>query len=186
MCDIATIGIAMTVASTAMSVVGGIQQAGAQRARGRYQRQIAQNNAIVAQRQAAAAIQIGEQQAAVQQFEARALAGRQRAAFAANGVVVDDGTAINVVEGTLDRGVTNAQIARANAQRQALGFSTQAQNFLQQGFLSEVTGRQQSQASLITAGSDAVSGAGIVANKWRSYQIEDPANKDFALGRLFD
>ena len=186
MCEPATIAIAVTLASTAISVYGGIQQAQAQRAQGKYQRQVAANNAIVAQRRAGAAIRIGEHEAAVQQFEARALAGRQRAAFAANGVVVDDGTAINVVEGTLDRGVTNAQIARANAQREALGFSTQGQNFLQQGFLSEVTGRQQSQASLITAGSDAVSGAGIVANKWRSYQIEDPTNQDFALGRLFD
>lgn len=59
----------------------------------------------------------------------RRLQGRQRAVLAANGVLVDNGSALDLVTETAGIGALDQLTIRSNAEREALGLKQQARNF---------------------------------------------------------
>ncbi len=100
--------------------------------------------------------------------------GRQRAAFASNGVEVDNGSALDIGADTAGANTLNELTIRDNAQKQALGFEAQGMNFSEQASLNTLAGQNAKDAGLTNSLESAFSGAGTVAAKW--YQFNYASN----------
>ena len=176
MCEPMTI---MAGISLGTSLIGGIAEANAQQAAGQakdqlgqYNRQVMRNAAITARHNARRAGERGREQVTDIAEKGRFLSGRQLTALAANGVVVNSGSGLDMSR-DLDR-QTRRNIDRtrqATIDRQA-GFIGQAADFEQRGFLAELTGanaaaaaNRQAQATLVNTGT-------TVASKWFGFSQE--------------
>lgn len=180
----APLAIASTVLSTGASVVGQIQQARAQESQARYQAAVARNNAIIqeqnAERARLAAERVRQQAEAdveTQRGRIGQLEGRQRAALAANGVLLDQGSALDIVIDTATIGELDVQTIRRNAEREAIDIETQASNFdFQAQQLQQESEFRRRQASAASGGlgvgifSTVLTGAGTVAGKWNTFR----------------
>lgn len=160
--------MAMTAASTAVSVIGQGQAADAQQAQLRYQQSIYRNNQILAQRRADDARLRGEQAADAQRDKTQQLIGRQRATLAGNGVELDTGSALEITTDTAGIGERDALTIRSNAEREALGYEAEGMNFGGQaalaGYQADNTSATLGQAATIFGG------LGSVADKWYNYK----------------
>ncbi len=170
---ISAISTVATIASTGLQIMGQSQAAGAQRASLEYQSAVQRNNQIIAQRQADDARARGEVEANKKRQQAQQLIGRQRTVLAGNGVEVDTGSALDITSDTAAAGELDALTIRANAEREALGFETNAMNFGSQSQLSSFQASQQD-ASLANAGT-LLGGVGSIADKW--YKFGGPSTK---------
>lgn len=119
--------VALTVASTAMQVVGGLNQANAQKAQARYQAQIAQNNQIIAERNARLAREEGKVEEQQHRRKLRAFIGRQRALMGGSGTRLDEGDNLDILADSAMLGELDALTILNNAERRARGFDQQAQ-----------------------------------------------------------
>lgn len=156
MCDPVSIGIALTVASTAMAAKSASDQ-------GKYQQKIANNNAIAAEYQAEGAIEKGDLEAKQARLRAGQEQGSARTALAANGLDVDFGSGVDLQGDILAAGEQDAQMSKHNAELSAWGFRNQASNSRAQGSLAKSSGNNQAASSLLT-------GASSVAGKWGDYK----------------
>jgi len=191
----------------ATSVIGGMQQAKAQKAQGKaeqqaaeYQARVAENNRIIAQRnieaseRAAQAAErsgkeaeaIGRQQAQLQRDQASKLIGRQRAVLAANGVDVNEGSAVDIQAETRGFGELDALTTLANAGRERVAyqeqagnyrtqgenFGTEAQNFAIEAEAQRARGLYARKAGNAAAQSTLISTAGSVASKWYGFSSQ--------------
>ena len=162
------ISIAASVAGAGVSIIGQGQQAAAQRASLEYQAAVARNNQILAERQAADAEERGKVAERNQRIKSQQLIGRQRAVLASNGVLVDDGSALDITSDTAALGEQDALTIRSNAEREALGFRTQGMNFGAQAGLNSMQAANTS-ATMGQIGT-ALSTVGAVADRWYRYQ----------------
>jgi hypothetical protein len=106
----------------------------------------------------------------------RQLGGQQKAVLAANGVLVESGTALDITAETAEVGQLDALTIRANAEREALGFEQQSVNFqaqagqsTAQANLSTLAGANAASAGTGRAFSSLLTGAGSVASKWYNF-----------------
>lgn len=164
------ISIVATVLTTAIGAVGSIMQGNQQAGTASYQQQVAKNNAILAQRNAAAALQAGDVREQAKRRETAGIIGAQRAAYAAHGVDVNVGSPVDVQASTAELGELDALTIRNNAAREAYGYQIQKGNataeaglFGQQASGDELAGWVGSIGSLI-------GGASSVGDKWLKYQ----------------
>lgn len=134
--EAATIALIFSGVGTALSVAGQVnanaaakQTAAANRARNEFEAQVANNNMIIAERQAKDAIQRGEVEAQQQALRARQIAAQREAAFAGSGLFLGTGTPLDVAESEAGLSALDNLTIRNNAEREALGFRTQASNF---------------------------------------------------------
>lgn len=175
MCEPTTLAIASIGASvigTGMSAYGSMQQGKAAQSQANYQAAVARNNKIIADRQADDAIKRGSVEEAAYRRQVSQLAGRQRATLAANGVVVDQGSALDITEDTAEYGELDALTIRSNAEREAYGYRVQGQNFEADAGLYDATGANARSAGNFGAVSNLISGAGSVASKWYGFKSE--------------
>lgn len=98
-------------------------------ASGAYQAQIANNNAKIAEQNAAYARQAGQEQAAQESRKAAVEQGAIRTAIAANNVDVNTGSAADVQAGAREIGKLDAETVLNNAELSAYGYTTQANNY---------------------------------------------------------
>ena len=145
---------ALPIISLGTTLLGGVlqaraqQQAGqAQQASANFQAQVARNNQIVAERQAQDAILRGAGLETEKRFETQRLIGQQRAALAANGVVVSQGSALDITAGTAGLGELDALTIRNNAQREAFGFRARGAGFAADATLLQTQGEQANRAA---------------------------------------
>ena len=122
----------IAIASTVLTTVGQVKQSAATEAQAKYQMQVANNNKILTERYARDAEARGQAAVQRQQIQTKQLRGRQRAALAANGVQLDEGSALDITSDTLMIGELDALTIRSNAAREALGFRQQGMNFQNQ------------------------------------------------------
>ena len=175
MCEPTTlmaISLGATVLGSISERSGLRNQAEATQQSAAFNAQVARNNAIIAERQAEDAIKIGGIEAAQEQLKGRQLVGVQRATLAANGVRLvneEDDTGAIIQADTLGLARLNADIARDNAQRRALGFRTQAVNFQNQATLITVEGSNTASALNMQSNNAVLAGIGSVASKWYSF-----------------
>jgi hypothetical protein len=156
--------------STAVGVYGQVQAGQAQAGQARYQAQVAQNNRIIAEQQARDAEMRGQMAEDARRYQTRALIGRQRTALAANGVMVDDGSALDITSDTAAQGEVDALTLRANAAREAYGYRAQGSNFLADAGLQRARADAAIPASMVGAGATLLSGAGTVGDRWLTYR----------------
>lgn len=151
MCEPATIIMGVTAV---MGAVAAKKQAD-------YGQDIANNNAIISQQKADDALERGEESERRHREQVEALKGQQRSALAANGVVLDDGSALDILADTAEQGELDALTIRHNAQSEATDYLNQAGGFSAQGEMASYEGTANATASII-------GGAGSVADKWYS------------------
>lgn len=168
---LATAALVASAAGAAISAYGAYQQGQALKAQGTYQAAVLRNNKILADRAAADAVARGKSEASKREQQGRALIGRQRAVLASNGVDVNSGSAVDIQADTEANTKLDADMIRANAEREALGYRTQGMNFDASASLATLRGDQAGANSLLSAGGTLLSGAGSVASKW--YQFDN-------------
>lgn len=129
------------------------------------QREAAVANERRAKWLASDAIGRGERDAATLRLQAGALEGQQRAAAGASGFAADSGSFVDIIAGSREFSELDIQTARANAQREAYGFETEAEDWRRQA--------QQAQGAKkwawLGAGFDAFaqSGQTVISNQTR-------------------
>lgn len=142
----------LMIASLALTGLGGVQTARAQRAAGEAEARAAEQNARTAQQQADQARQIGNIEEERQLRRVRAALGSQRAALAANNLDINTGTALDLQAETAGFGAADALNLRANALRQAWGFEVEATNSRNRASAARANARNAMMGTLITTG----------------------------------
>ena len=120
------ISTALAAGSTVMQMAGQGQQAAAQAGQANYLSQVARNNQMAAQRNAALALQQGEADAQRSQLKTAQLEGSQRAALASQGGDIDSGSPLDILGDTARAGTTDAATLRSNAALKAYNYGLQA------------------------------------------------------------
>lgn len=148
--------------STGISMASKLAESSAQQDQARYEAAVAKNNQTIATANAADATRRAELEASRLSRNASALAGTQRAAFAAKGLDISDGTPGDLIDQTNFFGKVDAETARYNGKVESWQKLSQASNFGAQASAAK------SKADGISA-SGLLSSAGAVADKWYQY-----------------
>lgn len=164
---LAIASIAASVGSTAIGIMGQMQQADATQKSAAYQAQVARNNQLIAERRAQQIEAEGKIAADKKRQDAARLAGRQRAVLAGNGVLVDFGSALDITSDTAAFGELDALNTKYNYDNQAYNTRIQASNFASEAALADFRGAS-ADPSLGIAGT-LLSGAGSIADKWYKF-----------------
>ncbi len=132
------LALALTAASTAVSVIGQVQASKAAQSRSEYEASLARNNVILSERAAKDALARGKRASAdsvargrvnvtLSKREFAQFIGIQRASAAGQGVEVGTGTAGEIVIDTAGVGEFEAQTIAADAAREAQGIQINAE-----------------------------------------------------------
>lgn len=156
------------LALSATGAVLGAQSAGTQAASQQSaletQAQTAANNAELSRIQADDALASGGNSESNSRMQTAGLKGSQRAALAANGVVLGEGSALDLLTSTDYMGEVDALTIRDNAAKQAWGYNIQADNYLTN------SAQLSKSASSIdpgkAAGTSLLTGATQVGSQW--------------------
>ena len=148
---------------------GAYQQGKATEKQYEYQAKVEEENAKIAQQNANVQRQQGIEEARLQRLKTASVIGSQKAAMAANGVDITQGTAVDVVSDTAAMGELDALQTQYNYEMKAMGYEAEANNFLNQANLDRISGKNAYQAGKINAISQGLGGiergAGVAA-KW--------------------
>lgn len=150
-----TATLALAAGSGVMSAAGMYQQ-------GQMQKQVAANNATMAEYAAQDAQRRGELEAQAVQRKAAGLKGTQRAMMASRGLDLGTGTPAEILDQTDFFAETDVATARGNAARDAWSYRAQAQDLRQQGNFAARNANLQAFSTLLGS-------AGSVADKWSVY-----------------
>jgi hypothetical protein len=154
------LGLIGGVISAVGTIAGGIAQSNALK----YQAQVAQNNAITAQQNAAYAIEAGQVKTAAVSMKEAEIGGQIKAAQAASGVDVNTGSNKAVQVSQRELGKLDTETEMNKAQLQAYGYRTQATNFEAQAGLYNYEAPQAELGGFL-GGAGQIFGA---ASKWYS------------------
>lgn len=160
-------GLATQGVGAAFSGIGAMNQAAGQKGALEYQAQIAQNNAQIAGDKSEFAVQIGNTQIQSSQINTANTFGAQRAAMAANGIDLGEGSATDVLATTKYLGDRDALTIKDNAARQAWAYQTEAQNFSAEGQYDSSVAKSIS--PLMAGASSLLGGATSVAKSIYNY-----------------
>jgi hypothetical protein len=116
-------------AGAGMSAAGAYGEAKATKNSLLYEADVADQNAQISEWQGQDALHRGQLDEQSSRLQTAAVKGAQRAAMAANGVVVGEGSSNDVLSTTDYTGETDALAIRNNALRTAWGYSVQSTNY---------------------------------------------------------
>lgn len=153
-------GLAGAGIGAAGSIAGGYAQSQALRSQGRYQERIAGLNARFSDIQAQDTLRRGDREAALQGARTRRLIGSQRAAYAAQGVDVNQGAPLDVQAESAYMGELDRQTIKYNAYLDAMGLRMQGANELAAGKFAGMAARNQARNTLLSSGLNAASQLG--------------------------
>ncbi len=146
-----------SAASLGLQAAGTAYSAVSQYYQGKWAKQLANYNAKVATMQGQYALERGEQMGARQRMATGQLRGAQRAAFAGQNVVIDDGTALQANEQAAYWGEVDAITVRNNAALEAWGYKQSAVNSVLSGQMSMAQGMANATGTIL-------GGAGRIAS----------------------
>ena len=144
------------------SMVSSYNQSRALREQGNYQRAMGDMNARYMEIQEKDALRRGEKEANAHQKDVKRLVGSQRAALAAQGIEINDDSALDIQADTAAMGAEDAMTIRNNAWREAMGFKIQAVNTRYAGQMAQMGAMAQAKSTLLTGGMQAL-GSGMSA-----------------------
>lgn len=162
---------AMAVAGAGLAVYGAVSGSQSAKKAARRARALARQNAQNIRRQANELTIVGQQRADSEIHAADRAIGTQRTQIAASGIVVDVGSAADVVDGTRLQGAANAANTAINTAREVRNMRQQAKYVEAGGQVDAANLNAQARASLINGGSTVL---GIVSNY---AQAERAANR---------
>ena len=151
---------ALTLGATLGS---GVMAAGSMYQQGQVQKQIAANNATMAEYAAQDVQRRGEEEAQGIQRKAAGLKGTQRAMMASRGLDLGVGTAAEIQDQTDFFGEMDVATARGNAARESWAYRAQGQDMRQQGKWAARNANMQAFSTLLGS-------AGSVADRWNTYK----------------
>ena len=169
---IAGTAAAVTVASAALGAVSSYSQGKSQQAMYNYQAQVAQQNAKIANNNAAMERQTGIEEARMQRIKTLQAVGSQQAAMAANGMDITQGTSLDIIEDTSAMGELDALQIQTNYERKALSYEQQANNFSNEANMDVIAGKNAYRSGVINAAATGLNGVGKtvgVATKWLGF-----------------
>lgn len=149
-------------------------QAQAAKVQAKYNQRIAENNKIMAERQAADATARGRSAELNQRLATKGMIGQQRAMLAANGVNIDAGSAADITSDTAAFGEYDALNIRSSSQREALGWTTEAYNQQNAANAAKTAGQNATAGVPWIIGTTLLTGAPAVADKWQAFQAGQP------------
>lgn len=172
---IETAVLVATIASAGVSAAGAYQQSRAAKSQASYQRQVAENNAVIARQNATTIRQ--QMEVAEQEQRERVIAtkGAASARLAANGLLVDDpdeeSTAVGVLADIAEAGEYDILKLRYNYEQKARAAEIQGSNFDAQAGLFQLQADNTPSGAMAAAGSllssaGTVYGAGKEAGAW--------------------
>lgn len=170
---IETLAATSLVASAGSSILGAFgasDKADADAAAYNYKAQIAQNNAIIAKRNADAATAAGGVAAQNNDLKTKNLVGTQLVAQASNGLDVGSGTNVNVRESAENLGHLDTLTILNNAAKNSAGFKAQGMNFEAEAGLDKAAAQNAESAGDINIMTSLLGGATSVSSKWAGYQ----------------
>jgi len=136
-----------------------------------YQGSLLEQNASVAEAQAADAIARGAQDTYQHRAGVRRLIGAQRAAIGASGVDLGTGSALDVQMDAARLGELDELTIRNNAAREAWGFKVEAANYRNQAILGKYAAKNQAQGLRNESWGTLLSGAASVASMYSSNSL---------------
>lgn len=139
----------MALIPVAMAVVGGVMQGNAQDAAAQSQARDMRTNAGYANEAAEDAQSRGRYDADLQRIRTGQMIGAQRAAAAANGGMVDEGTNSLLQQDAAQLGELDALTIQNNAAREAYGLKVQAVQGFSNANATELAGRNSKKNSLL-------------------------------------
>lgn len=148
------------VAGLVLGAAAGAQQADAQKKAGEAQEEQSIENAKAAKAQGentVLAAQVAEDR---RRQQTRAMLASQRTAFAANNVDMSTGSAMDLLGDTAMVGEQDALTIRANAARQAWGYSVDANNSMNQGRMARTAGRNAATGTYLTTAANSATTVG--------------------------
>lgn len=166
------VGVVGGIAGSAISAVSSYSQGKQQQAMYNYQAQVAQQNAKIANENAAQERQQGLEEARLQRIKTLQAVGSQQAAMAANGMDITQGTSLDIIEDTAAMGELDALQIEHNAEKKALAYEQQANNFVNQSNIDLISGKNAYSAGKINAaaaGLNGLSKLSSVATKWSGF-----------------
>lgn len=157
------IGIGLrVVGEVAKGIIGTravVQQSKAKAAQYEYQAKVAQNNAKIAETNAAQERQSGLEEARLQRIKTLQTIGSQQAGLAAGNVDITSGTALDTIEDTATMGELDALMIEYNAERQAQNYEQTAANYRNQANLDLLASRNAKKEGKYNAWSTALTSA---------------------------
>ncbi len=169
---IETLAIGSLVASAASAGVGALgasASADASSAAYNYKAAVANNNAIIAQRNADAALAAGRQGGQTNDLKTRNLVGTQVATEASSGLDVGSGTNVNLRESAYNLGHLDTLTILNNAAKNAAGFKAQGMNFTAETGLDTASAENAQVAGNYGVATSLLGGASSFASKWVGY-----------------
>ncbi|MFS7308020.1 hypothetical protein [Rahnella inusitata] len=144
MCEPTTAVLAITAIAAAASAASAVKQ-------GRDANKVANANADNMEQSGRDAINAGNAQALQQRNQGRQVAGRQAAAFGANGTDLTSGSALNTFGDTASGTELDSLTTINNAQRQAAGLDFQASASRAQGQIDQNAGYSKAGSTILNA-----------------------------------
>lgn len=163
------VGVVGGIAGSAIGAVSSYSQGKQQQAMYNYEAQVAEENAKIAQKNAATERQTGIEEARLQRMKTLQAIGSQKTAMAANNMDVTQGTSLDIIQDTAAMGELDALQIETNYERKALAYEQQASNYSNQANLDVISGRnayKTGKINAVTEGLNGVSKLGSVASKW--------------------
>lgn len=159
-------------------IFSGISEQGAANA----QKNIARQNAEVAERNASLTMQTGEGQSEQLGMRNKAVAGKIKAGQSGSGVDVNSGSAKDVQTSQRALGLFDTMTLKSNAAREAFGFKVQAKQFRDEAAIAKTKANQAVVSSSINAFSSLLSGASSASSAYSSWQ--NAASKGESTGLM--
>lgn len=168
--------VALMAAGAGMQAGSTFSQASSQQNQLNYQAQVADANAKVADDQRRLEIIQGQTDEQTQRLKAAQVFSDQRAAMAANGIDLGEGSATDTLGTTKFMGERDALTVRDNALRRAWGYQVQSDNYKTQGAAARASA---SSINPLMAGATSLLGSATdVAGTWyKAKQVGVDLNK---------
>ena len=165
--QLAQVSLAGQIGGAASSAIGSYFGASAQKIALRGQAGVADTNARIAELGAQSALASGQQQVGALTLKAGQVKGAQRAALAANGVNLGEGSAAEISASTDIMKEIDANTLTANAVRSAWGYRTQAVNFQNEALIKRAAAGSIHPGT--AAATSLLGSAGRVASSWYAF-----------------
>ena len=161
------VGMGVSAMGTATQSYAAYQQAKADNMAAQWNAQVMENNALLKDVQANQALEQGKHNVALAKMGGGLLVERQRASYAASGVKVDSGSALDVVAEQAGKNKYDQDMLQYNAELNAWGIRNEANNLRQQAAMTRATGRNPGLAAATTM----LGGATNLFNQYNQYQM---------------
>lgn len=163
--------IILTALGGLVSTVGMLQQGKAQAAAAEYQAQVARNNQIMMQQNAAYERQKGEVDQQAQDMKNKALRGAQEAAQGASGFDVNDGSLVDLRASSAELSRLDSLTVRSNAERKGRDFDIAASNAGASAQMYDAQASATRSAMPLGILSSLLGTASAVGSKWNAYKM---------------